>query len=163
MTGDRLGGVADRLWSRHSNPRSVWSLFLAFPVLVAALYRRDRRLLAATLAAVALNPLVVAPPEDDDAWATRVVRGERAWLDRGLASSTADLAFLALSAPVVVFALGSAARRRPVRTAVGTALSMVLILVFFGRMARLYDRWEADRSGNGGRETRGRLKAPGRR
>jgi hypothetical protein len=30
-----------------------------------------------------------------------------------------------------------------VRTAVGTPVSMVPMLVFFGRMARLYDRREA--------------------
>jgi hypothetical protein len=136
-------GVRRFLWGRHANPRSVWSLFLVFPLLVLGVYRRDRPLLAGTLLFVLVHPLAVSEPDDDDAWATRVVRGERAWLDRGLFASTADLLFVVLCAPVILFTLRSAVRREPVRTAVGTPLSMVLMLVFFGRMARLYDRWEA--------------------
>jgi hypothetical protein len=135
-------GVRRFLWRRHANPRSVWSLFFAFPLLVFGVYRRDRPLLAGTLLFVALHPLAVSEPDDDGAWATRVVRGERAWLERGLASSTADLLFVALCAPVILFTLRSAVRRDRVRTAVGTPLSMVLMLVFFERMARLYDRRE---------------------
>jgi len=132
--------LPDRLfWSRHANPWSVRTLVLAYPTLVLAIYRRDRRLLAGTLAFVVANPLVFRPPESDDAWATRVVLGERTWVERGLRPSV-DLLFVACSAPVYVLTLRAAVRRRPVRTAIGTVLSIVLMLVFFERMTRLYDR-----------------------
>jgi hypothetical protein len=143
MTDDRR--LVDRLfWARHANPGSVWTLIATFPVLVAGLYRRDRRLLAATLLFVAVNPLVFPPPADDRAWATRVVHGERVWLERGLGSSPADVAVLALGAPVVLYTLRAALAGRPLRTALGTLLSLGAMLLFFERMARLYERFGRD-------------------
>lgn len=65
--------------------------------------------------------------------------GERTWVERGLRPSV-GLLFVACSAPVYVLTLRAAVRRRPVRTAIGTVLSIVLMLVFFERMTRLYDR-----------------------
>ena len=133
------GGLADRLfWSRHANPASVWSLVLAYPTLVLAIYRRDRPLLAGTLLFVLANPLLFSPPDDDDAWATRVVLGERVWLEEGVWPSR-DLVFVALAAPVYLFTLRSAVGRRPTRTAVGTLLSIAVMLAFFERMARRYE------------------------
>lgn len=76
MPTDR--SLADRLfWAGHATPGSVWPLLAAFPVLVVAVYRRDRRLLAAVALFAGLNPLVSPPLEDDSAWAPRVVRGEQ--------------------------------------------------------------------------------------
>jgi len=139
MTTDR--SLAGRLfWAGHANPGSVWTLIAAFPVLVLGVYRRDRRLLVAVALFAGLNPLVFPPPEDDSAWATRVVRGEQAWLDRGLASSPGDLLVLALGAPVVLFTLRAALRGRPARTALGTVASLCAMGLFFRRMARLYER-----------------------
>lgn len=136
-SGDRT--LTDRFfWSRHANPRSVWSLVVAYPTLVLAIYRRDRPLLVGTLLFVAANPLLFSPPEDDDAWATRVVLGERVWLEEGVVGSR-DLLFVAFAAPVYLLTLRSAVGRRPVRTAVGTVVSMVLMLLFFDRMARRYE------------------------
>ncbi|ELZ27150.1 hypothetical protein C474_17419 [Halogeometricum pallidum JCM 14848] len=126
-------------WTRHANPGSVWTLVGAYPVLVAAVYRRDRRLLAGTLLFVAANPLLFSEPDDDAAWATRVVLGERVWLDRGLLSSPGDALFVALMAPVFLSTLRAAAERRSLRTAVGTAVSLVVMFLFFDRMARLYE------------------------
>lgn len=137
---DPTGGLAARyFWSGHENPGSVWTLLAAYPTLVVALYRRDRRLLAATLLFVAANPLLFPSPDDDGAWATRVVRGERVWLHRSPWSSPADLLFVAVATPVNLYALRSALRRRRVGTVVGTAASLALSLLFFRRMARLYD------------------------
>lgn len=135
-------------WSRHENPGSVWTLVGAYPMLVLSVYRRDRRLLVGTLLFVAVNPLLFSPPADDRAWATRVVRGERVWLDRGLRSSRPETAFAVLAAPVYLYTLGAAAARRPVRTALGTVVSVVVMLAFFDRMVRLYeDASEADGPG----------------
>ncbi|WP_331236445.1 DUF6653 family protein [Natronorarus salvus] len=133
---DRLG---DRLlWSRHANPWSVWTLVPAYPVLVLTIYRRSRPLLAGTLLFVALNPLPVSPPEIDETWATRAVLGERVWIERGIRSSV-HTPFVVACAPVYVFTLRSAVERRPARTAVGTVVSVALMLVFFGRMVGVYE------------------------
>ncbi|WP_227131191.1 DUF6653 family protein [Halorubellus salinus] len=128
------------LWSRHEHPGSVWSLLLAYPLFVLAVYRRDRRLLAAVLAFVGAQPLLFDAPDDDAAWATRVVRGERDWLDAGLADSPGDLALLAVGAPLNLLVLRAAVRRQPLRTAVGVACSVALSLAFFERMANRYGR-----------------------
>jgi hypothetical protein len=127
------------LWSRHESPGSVWTLVGAYPVLVAAVYRRDRRLLAGTLLFVVANPFLFSEPDDDAAWATRVVRGEQTWLDRGLRSSPVDVLFVCLAAPLYLSTLRAAADRRPVGTAVGTVASVVVMLLFFDRMAGLYE------------------------
>lgn len=134
--GDGLGDGS--LWSRHANPWSVWTLVVAYPTLILAIYRRDGPLLAGVLLFVAANPLLASPPETDDAWATRVVLGERVWLERGLLSSPETL-FTALCAPVPLYTIRAAVERRPVRTAVGTVASLVLFLVFFRRMVTLYE------------------------
>ena len=134
------GGLADRLfWSGHANPWSVWTFVLAYPTLVYAIYRHHRPLLVGTLLFVVLNPILAPPPKDDDAWATRVVLGEQAWLEDGV-WPTGDLLFAVLAAPVYLFTLGAAAKRQPIRTVVGTLLSLVVMLLFFARMARRYDR-----------------------
>lgn len=135
----RADGLADRLfWSGHANPWSVWTFVLAWPTLVFAIYRRHRPLLAGTLLFVVANPILAPPPEDDRAWATRVVLGERAWLEEGVWRSR-DLAFVVLAAPVYVFTLGSAVRQRPVRTAIGAVVSMAVMLLFFARMVGRYE------------------------
>lgn len=135
------GRVARVLWSRHANPRSVWSLVVAYPLLVLAIYLRRRSLLVGTLLFVLVNPLLFSPPDDDDAWATRVVLGEQVWLDRGSPASV-DTLFVAVSAPVYLYTLSAAAGRRPAGTALGTVASMVLMFLFFERMTRLYERHE---------------------
>ncbi|WP_158056613.1 DUF6653 family protein [Halorussus halophilus] len=133
--------LSDRLfWSSHANPWSVWTLVVAYPTLVIALYRRQRSLLFGTLAFVALNPLVFGEPADDSAWATRVVLGEKVWLDAGIRSSPLDALFVALTAPVHLGTIRSAIRRRPVRTTVGTVVSLLCMLLFFHRMVELYER-----------------------
>ena len=143
--GERgTSGLVDRFfWSGHANPWSVWTLVLAYPTLVYAIYRRQRPLLVGTLLFVILNPILAPPPANDRAWATRVVLGERVWLEEGVWPSQ-DLLFTILAAPIYLFTLGSAARRRPVQTVVGVIASMVVMLVFFDRMATRYDQ-RADR------------------
>ncbi|WP_306061703.1 DUF6653 family protein [Natronococcus wangiae] len=134
--GDRL--VDRYFWSGHANPWSVWAFVAAYLTLVLAIYRRNRTLLTEVLPLVAINPLVAPEPADDSAWATRVVFGERIWLEQGTLRSTNTL-FTAASAPVFLFMLKSAVERRSLRTGVGTVASIVLMLAFFRRMARLYE------------------------
>ena len=136
--------LSDRLfWEPHSNPGTVWVLPVAYLSLLLALYRRDRSLGAATLLFVAAHPFVFPAPDDDSAWGTRVVRGERRWLADGLRSSPLDALLIAVGAPLNLFTLRAAVRRQPVRLAVGAVLSVVFMFVFFARMARHYDRTTA--------------------
>ncbi|MFC7214837.1 DUF6653 family protein [Saliphagus sp. GCM10025334] len=126
------------LWSRHANPWSVWTFVVAYPTLIVALYRRNQPLLAGTLLFVLVNPLVSPPATTDDAWATRVVLGERVWIERGLASSR-ETHFAAACAPVYLYTIRAAVERQPVRTAAGTLFSLLFMLAFFRRMVRLYE------------------------
>lgn len=87
---------------------------------------------------VGVNPLVAPPPKNDDAWATRVVLGEQVWLDQGIALSKETI-FTAACAPVYLYTIRAAVTRRPIRTAVGTVLSLALMLLFFRRMVSLYE------------------------
>lgn len=100
-------GLAERVfWRRHASPASVWWFVSLYPALILAIYRRSRRLGAAILLSLVVNLLVVAPPETDDAWATRVILGERVWLERGLLSSPGDLAVAAVGGAVNLLTLG---------------------------------------------------------
>jgi hypothetical protein len=130
--------MSDVLWSRHANPWSVWTAVVAFPLIVLALYRRSRALFAAVLVLGPLNPLLFRPPADDRAWATRVVLGEQVWLDRGVLPSR-EAALAAASAPVFVATLGAGVRRSRWGALGGSVLSILLMLIFFARMVRLYD------------------------
>jgi hypothetical protein len=127
-------------WEPHASPRSVWPLIAAYPLLLLAVYRRDPRLLGGTLLGVVANLLLVSPPETDEAWATRVVLGERVWLDRDLRSEPGTLGLLAVGGAVHLATMRAALRQDRLRTLVGGAVSMVLMGVFFDRMVRLYEQ-----------------------
>jgi hypothetical protein len=131
-------------WERHANPASGWSRVPTGPLLVYAVYARNRKLLAATVLFVAVNPVLFrAPgPEADESWMTRGVRGERLWLE-GADAGRANLLNV-VNVPVFLLALYAAVRRRPAATAALTALSMALKLAFVGRMAALYEREGGD-------------------
>jgi hypothetical protein len=140
VTGDDVGAFIDEVfWTPHASPGSVWGLVATYPLLILAVYRRSGPLLATVVCSVVLNLRIASPPDDDAAWATRVVFGERRWLDRGLSSQPDALGLVGVGAAVQLYTLRAAATRRPGRTVAGTAVSMLLMLAFFDRMARLYD------------------------
>jgi hypothetical protein len=140
VTGDGDRGLIETaFWEPHASPASVWGLVATYPLLILAVYRRSGPLLAAVPCSVLLNLRVASSPEDDTAWATRVVLGERVWLERGLASRPGDLGAVGVGAAVQLYTLRAALTRRPGRTAAGTVASMLLMLLFFDRMARLYE------------------------
>jgi drug/metabolite transporter (DMT)-like permease len=140
--------VTTAFWEPHASPRSVWPLVAAYPLLLFAIYRRNPRLLGGTLLGVVANLLVVSPPETDEAWATRVVLGERVWLDRGLDSEPGTLGLLAVGGAVHLATMRAALRQDRLATLVGGVVSMLLMGVFFDRMVRLYERHAgSDRAG----------------
>lgn len=65
--------------------------------------------------------------------------GEQAWLEQGVLSSKETL-FTAASAPIYLYTIRAAIKRDPVRTVVGTVVSMVLMFLFFNRMVSLYEK-----------------------
>ena len=136
-----MAGIdADTFWKRHESPSSVWWFVLMYPVFVLTIYRRSRPLGGCLCLSLALNLFVVSPPETEDAWATQVVRGERVWLEQGILSSTDSLLLTTLGGVVHLYTFRAALHRRPVRTAVGTVVSLILMLLFFDRMAGLYEK-----------------------
>jgi hypothetical protein len=137
--------LADRhLWPRHANPKSGWSRLLATPLLLLAVYRRDRRLLVVALLYVLLNPVAFPPPADDRAWMTRGVLGERVWLRHGPRPGWVS-ALNALSGLPFLYALVAAYRRQPRRAALAGALAGALKLAFVAWCVRLYDRTRSAR------------------
>ena len=133
---------AETFWRRHANPKSGWSRTLALPVILYAVYRRDRRFLLAALAFTALNPLLFSPPESEDAWMTRVVLAERWWTDE-LGRSVFGLSYPGVlntaNLATAGYAVLSAYRRRPRRTAVAGAATMALKFWFVAALVRRYD------------------------
>jgi len=138
--------AADRFWTRHSNPKSGWSRVPSGPLLVLAIYRRDWRLLVATLCWAVVNPVLFPPPDDEDAWMTRAVLAERWWLRGG--NRTVGLAYPnicnAAGATGFLVALVAAWRRRPAAAAVGTVASIGLKLQWLRALVRRYDERERD-------------------
>jgi hypothetical protein len=139
----RLATLREAVWERHANPASGWSRVATLPLLVLAIYRRDRRLLAGTVVFVVVNPVLFPPPEGDDAWMTRVVYGERLWLEHGNRRHPIQLLNVC-NAALTIYAVRSALRRRPVRTALATAGAMALKFLFVAFAADYYDRHAAD-------------------
>jgi hypothetical protein len=115
--------LEDRFWRRHANPWSVGTRFAVTPVLMYAVYRRKWRLLAATLAFTAVNPVLFREPERTDNWLSELVLAEEAWLAEGNGTMSLEYPNVlnALNAVAAVWALVSAIRRRPVGTVLGTA------------------------------------------
>ncbi|MFC6787579.1 DUF6653 family protein [Halobaculum halobium] len=143
----RRFGDLDSFWERHANPKSGWSRLLSVPLLLAAAYTRDRRVLAVALGWTVVNPVafprVDRSPEGDPAWMTRVVDAERAWL-RGDVSPGGWDRLNAFSAPVTAYALYAAYRRRPVRAVIAGAASMALKLAYVWGLER---RWSGETAG----------------
>lgn len=136
-------GPEQTFWRRHANPKSGWSRLLATPLLLLAVYRRDRRLLVLALLYVLLNPVAFPPPTDDRAWMTRGVLGERVWLRHGPRPRWVS-ALNALSGVPFLYALVAAYRRQPGRAAVAATLAGALKLAFVAWCVRLYDRTRDD-------------------
>lgn len=112
-----------------------------YPVLILAVYRRNWRLVALILLSVVANIRLAAPPATDEAWATRVVLGERVWIERGLRTERWTLGLVLIGAVVNVATLRAAVSHKRNNTAIGTISSMGIMFLFFDRMARLYEQY----------------------
>lgn len=131
-------GLEEQFWKRHANPMSGWSRAVTLPVLVYAINRRRWRLVVATVAFTVVNPILFAPPDDTDAWMTKVVLAERYWR-----TSDADVGLLGVlnvvNVPVTLYALFAAYRRDTGGATVATLLSMTLKFAFVAGLVRCFE------------------------
>ena len=137
--GSLRARLADAMWRRHANPRSGWSRVVTLPVLMYGIYARRPRVAAAAVAFAVVNPVLFSPPEDADAWMTRVVLGERMYYRHKDGAEPVDLLNY-VNGPITAYAAYSAYNRRPLRTVAFTALSMATKFLFVGYVARYYER-----------------------
>jgi hypothetical protein len=138
--------LPDSVWDRHANPLSGWTRLLATPVLLAAIYRRNPRLLLATVAFLVVNPLLFPEPDEGqhEAFMYRVVRGEEAWAASGRSLFGLDYPQLlnVLNVGTSLYALYAAVKRDAPGTAFGTAATMALKLWFVAELVQWYDASE---------------------
>ena len=142
MEPSLLADFEERFWKRHSNPKSGWSRTILMPALLFAVYHREWRLAGAALLFTVVNPVLFSPPENDDAWMTRVVLAERWWTrekQAGVFDRTHPNGLNLLNVPVSVYAFVAAYRRRPVHAGVAGVLSMGLKFWYVGALVRRYD------------------------
>ena len=80
--------MSDAVWQRHTNPWSVWTRFMALPLLVVAIWSRTwfgwwaLVPIAVVATWIWLNPRVFPRPASKRNWASKAVLGERVWLNR---------------------------------------------------------------------------------
>ncbi|WP_332898898.1 DUF6653 family protein [Haladaptatus sp. CMSO5] len=130
--------LPDSVWKRHANPWSGWTRAATTPALVYALYQRNWRLVAGLVVWLIINPAAFRPPETTDAWMTRGVLAERAWLAQG--HGTVGLSWPnvlnLLNVPATAYLGWATLRRRPVHAVLATALVMAFKLAW---MAQIID------------------------
>ncbi|KAB1194465.1 hypothetical protein GJR96_13845 [Haloferax sp. MBLA0076] len=117
-------------WERHANPWSAGTRILVYPVFMYAIYRRDAKLFAATLAFITVNPVLFPRPKRTDNYLSRIVLAEREWLDEGKGTMGLDYPNVlnVLNIPVTFYAFAAAIRRKPVGTLLGTLGVMAIKL-----------------------------------
>jgi len=85
---ERLMGMDDAAWARHSNPMSGWSRVSILPLFSLAVWSRAWLgwhalwLISIVVLWTWLNPRLFNPPNSEAAWMTQGVLGERIWLAR---------------------------------------------------------------------------------
>jgi hypothetical protein len=163
-TGGLRTRVADAVWERHANPYSGWSRVATLPFVMYGVYARRPRVVAGAVGFAVVNPVAFPPPDDADAWMTRVVLGERMYYRRREGRRPVDILNY-VNGPITAYALYAAWRRQPVRTVVATALAMAAKFAFVAHVARFYARHRDDypddvpafdRAGGGGADALGR-------
>ena len=80
--------MTDEVWARHANPWSVWTRYLALPLLILAIWSRvwwgwwAIVSIVIVLLWIWLNPRVFPKPSSTRNWTSKAVLGERVWLNR---------------------------------------------------------------------------------
>jgi hypothetical protein len=147
----RIAGVMrmeDRVWRRHANPWSVYTRFSMVPLLGLAFWSRvwlgwwPLIPIGLVLAWLWLNPRLFPPPGSTANWASKVVLGERIWMNRKAVpvphSFLPHLLSTASAAGFLLFIWGLAVL--DLAAALSGGIVVVLSKLWFAhRMVRLYD------------------------
>lgn len=136
-------GVEEWFWVRHSNPKSVWTRIPIAPASAYAIYRRKWRLLVLALLWGVVNPIFFSPPEDDEAWMTRAVLAQQWWVrEEGNGVLGVSKPNILSTAGVLtgIYTLYAAWHQRPLKTALGTLLTVVLNFWWLRHLVDRYDR-----------------------
>ncbi|WP_255168690.1 DUF6653 family protein [Natrononativus amylolyticus] len=130
-------------WRRHSNPKSVWTRILLAPAIAYAIYRRSWRLLVLSILWGVVNPIVFSPPKDEEAWMTRGVLAQQWWVreeGHGILGVSKPNIFSTAAVLTSIYTLYAAWRQRPLKTALGTILTVVLKFWWLRHLVDRYDR-----------------------
>lgn len=147
---ERLMGMDAASWQRHANPLSVYTRYIALPLLALAIWSRvwigwwSLLPVAAAIAWTWLNPRLFPVPASTRSWASRSVLGEQVWLRRKAIPIPPEHARAALllslanglASLVVVYGLICL---DAVATVVGTMLVILMKTWFLDRMVWLFD------------------------
>ena len=142
-------GMTDEVWRRHANPWSVWTRYLAGPILILAVWSRfwiewwALLPIGLMILWIWLNPRVFSVPNSTENWASRAVLGERIWLNRKnkpiapqflrpshLANGVGALGLIALVWGLVVYSV--------VLTVGGLLIVLIAKTWFLNKMVALY-------------------------
>jgi hypothetical protein len=128
-------------WERHSNPWSVWTRVLTYPLVYVPVWNRCWRQVVSVGGWFLVNPRLFPPPKDDSSWATRSVLGEQIWTRKSHADLPMSISIL--SAASFLVALYSAYTQRLWRLVSFGSLALVLKLWFLELMVSYYDEYLA--------------------
>lgn len=128
---------------------SGWSRTLGHPALVAALYARSRRGVAACIGYFIINPLLFPPPKSTDTWMRQGVLGERLWTSGYNPQQWRLPTWLnGINLPVFLVSLVAAYQRTLTTAVAATLLTAVTKLWFIDRMARLSELHQHEQPAN---------------
>ncbi|MFE6647405.1 DUF6653 family protein [Nocardioides sp. NPDC057772] len=126
------------VFARHSNPWSMWTRWASTPLLLVPVWRHSRRDAALVGLWMAINPVMFSKPAHDRAWATRAALGEEQWIVKRPMDTA--MAVNGAATAAILVAMIAAHQHRAVPAAAATALEMGLLMIYWGLMARYYDR-----------------------
>ena len=147
-----LFGLNDEGWARHANPASGWSRAITgLPAIVLPAVSRiwigwwAVPLAILCIAWLIINPRLFPPPENDRAWMTRGVLGERMWVERkqtGLAEAQVSLpSWLTLASGIAFAVMGYGLIVLDWYAIIGGAsVSWIAKMLFIDRTRAIYDR-----------------------
>ena len=131
--------LSKRAWKRHSNPLSVWTRILSYPLVYVPFWNRSWNQGAAVAASFAVNPVLFPEPKSgDEPWATRGVLGEELWTAKRLRDLSMLLAVT--SVPFGAGGLWSAYKRRFWPMMLCASAAFLLKLWYIGRMTASYEQ-----------------------
>jgi len=147
---EKIMGMSDAIWRRHTNPISGWTRVPVLPLLALGIWSRvwfgwwALVPIGAVLFWIWLNPRVFPEPQSTDNWMSKGILGERVWLNRKYVPiprhhSTMAIILNALATVGLIPAVIGLVQLNFWATAAGVAVMMIAKLWFLDRMAWLFD------------------------